>query len=56
MINVIRKIFVQNEIKEVSPRPIPPRDPFIPEFNEVFNTIKNEIDKSHCRKVGRGRS
>lgn len=55
MINVLKRIFVETEVQEVPPRPVPPRDLFIPEFNEVFNCVQNEIKKSHYRKIGRSR-
>lgn len=55
MINVLKKIFVEVEVQEVPPRPIPPRDSYIPGFNEVFNCVQNEIRKSHNRKIGRSR-
>lgn len=56
MINVLKKIFTEVEVQEVPPRPIPPRDEYIPEFNYVFKCLKNEIRKNHNRKIGRSRS
>ena len=56
MFNIIKVALFGVEPVEVPHRPVEPRDQYIPEFNEVFKCVQNEIRKSHNRKIGRSRS
>jgi len=51
MIDLLKAVLFGQEVQEVPHQPVPPRDAYIPGFNEVFRNVKREIKKSHVRKV-----